>query len=164
MPFLKNHPSSATRALMPVVVLSLMAAACASRNSTEPPSERAAPPAREDGQAPGGIVLTQEDIREMGARDAFHAVEMAATHLRIRRTRQGSPETVTHRGVSSFLLSADILVVIDGTRVQTVVQHLQDIPAESIVFIQILTAREASAQYGSEAGNGVISVRTAAMR
>jgi outer membrane cobalamin receptor len=165
MRFLTDRPNAASRVLIPVVALGVMAAsACATRNSSEPAAERPAPAARAEGQVPGGIVLTQEDIREMGARDAFHAVEMAASHLRIQRTRQGSPEKITHRGVSSFLLSADILVVVDGTRVQTVVQHLQNIPAESILFIQILTAREASAQWGSDAGNGVISVRTAAMR
>jgi hypothetical protein len=53
--------------------------------------------------------------------------------------------------------------VVDGARVQTVVDHLKNIPAESILYIQILNAREASARYGSEAGNGVIMVRTAAM-
>jgi outer membrane receptor for ferrienterochelin and colicin len=167
MTFLTNHPNAATRALLPVVVLSLIAAACASRNSSEPANERAAPAAREareNGLAPGGIVLTQDDIRAMGVRDAFHAVEKAASHLRIQRTRNGSPEKITQRGVTSFLLSSEILVVVDGTRVQTVVQHLQNIPAESILFIQILTANEASARYGSEAGNGVITLRTAALR
>lgn len=164
MTFLTRHPNAATRALMPVVVLSLIAAACASRNSSEPANERAAPAGREDGLAPGGIVLTQDDIRAMGARDAFHAVEKAASHLRIQRTRNGSPEKITQRGVASFLLNSEILVVVDGTRVQTVVQHLQNIPAESILFIQILTANEASARYGSDAGNGVITLRTAALR
>lgn len=164
MTVLTNHPTAATRALMSVVVLSLIAGGCASRNAAEPANERATPAGREDGLAPGGVVLTQDDIREMGARDAFHAVEMAASHLRIQRTRQGSPEKITQRGVTSFLLSSEILVVVDGTRVQTVVQHLQNIPAESILFIQILTANEASARYGSEAANGVISLRTAALR
>lgn len=119
--------------------------------------------ARADGQEPGGLVLTQDDISRMGVRDALHAVERAATHLRIQRTREGTPVKITQRGATSFLLSSEILVVVDGTRVQTVVQHLKSIPAESILYIQILTAQEASARFGSEAGNGVIMVRTAAM-
>lgn len=165
MPSLPNHPAARTRALIPVVVLSLVVlAGCSARSSVEPAGQRSSQQAREEGQEPGGIVLTQDDIRAMGVRDAFHAVEKAASHLRIQRTRQGSPEKITQRGVTSFLLSSEILVVVDGTRVQTVVQHLQNIPAESILFIQILTAQEASARYGSEAGNGVISVRTAALR
>ena len=165
MPSLPNHPAARARALAPVVVLSLVVlAGCSARSSAEPDGRRSSPQAREEGQEPGGIVLTQDDIQAMGVRDAFHAVEKAASHLRIQRTRQGSPEKITQRGVTSFLLSSEILVVVDGTRVQTVVQHLQNIPAESILFIQILTAQEASARYGSEAVNGVISVRTAALR
>lgn len=130
-------------------------------------SSRSAPAdadTRDDGQLPGGIVLTQQDIVDMGVRDAFHAVERAATHLRIQRTREGTPEKITQRGVTSFLLSSEILVVVDGTRVQTVVEHLKSIPAESILYIQILNAQEASARFGSEAGNGVIMVRTAALK
>lgn len=143
-----------------LAVLCLIAfAGCAARGS----SSRDGTSARQDGQEPGGFVLTQQDISEMGVRDAYHAVERAATHLKIQRTREGSPVKITQRGVSSFLLSPDILVVVDGARVQTVVDHLKNIPAESILYIQILNAREASARYGSEAGNGVIMVRTAAM-
>lgn len=165
MPFLPNHPASGARALVSLLVLPLLVfSACRAGTSADSAGQRATPQVREDGQVPGGIVLTQDDIRAMGVRDAFHAVEKAASHLRIQRTRQGSPEKVTQRGVTSFLLSSDILVVVDGTRVQTVVQHLQNIPAESILFIQILTAQQASTRYGSEAGNGVISVRTAALR
>lgn len=165
MPSLPTCLATGAKALGSLAVLSMLVlSACSTKNPAEPRGERAAPAAREDGQAPGGIVLTQDDIRQMGARDAFHAIEKAASHLRIQRTRQGTPEKVTHRGVTSFLLSSEILVVVDGTRVQTVVQHLQNIPVESILFIQILTAQEASARYGSEASNGVISVRTAAMR
>jgi outer membrane receptor for ferrienterochelin and colicin len=137
------------------LILSLTLAACAHSGARNLE--------REDGQAPGGIVLTQQDISDMRVTDAFQAVERAAHHLRIQRTRAGTPEKITQRGVTSFLLSAEILVVVDGTRVQTVVQHLQNIPAQSIRYIQILTAQEASARFGSEASNGVILVRTAAM-
>jgi outer membrane receptor for ferrienterochelin and colicin len=154
-PTFRHHP--AFRALFMLFVVGL--AGCAARGA----STRDGVSSRQDGQEPGGLVLTQQDISEMGVRDAYHAVERAATHLKIQRTREGSPVKITQRGVSSFLLSADILVVVDGARVQTVVDHLKNIPAESILFIQILNAREASARYGSEAGNGVIMVRTAAM-
>ena len=154
-PRFRNHPAS--RALLVLCFVAL--AGCGARGA----ATRDGASSRQDGQEPGGLVLTQQDISEMGVRDAYHAVERAATHLKIQRTREGSPVKITQRGVSSFLLSADILVVVDGARVQTVVDHLKNIPAESILFIQILNAREASARYGSEAGNGVIMIRTAAM-
>jgi hypothetical protein len=153
-----RFPHRSLQGLFVVCILGL--AGCGTRSAS--PGD-AAPAARQDGQEPGGIVLTQKDISAMGVRDAYHAVERAATHLNIQRTREGSPVKITQRGVSSFLLSADILVVVDGARVQTVVDHLKNIPAESILYIQILTAREGSARYGSDAGNGVIMVRTSAM-
>lgn len=154
MPSLRTIRSHSSRLALLVCVLS--GAGCA--------SQRAATNGREDGQLPGGIVLTRQDIAAMGVRDAFHAVEKAATHLRIQRTREGSPEKITQRGVTSFILSSEILVVVDGARVQTVVEHLRSIPAESILYIQILNGQEASARFGSEAGNGVIMVRTAALK
>lgn len=157
-----SMPSPRCRSLVPLALFLVIGAGCMPQRASTgvSPWERTV---REDGQAPGGLILTQDDIAKMGVRDAFHAVERAKTHLRIQRTREGTPEKITHRGVSSFLLSPEILVVVDGARVQTVVQHLRSIPAESILYIQILNGREASAQYGSEAGNGVILVRTAAM-
>lgn len=159
MPTLRSVSCRGAR--FPLVVCLAAVAGCASQSASGGGSSSAG---REDGQLPGGIVLTQQDISEMGVRDAFHAVEKAATHLRIQRTREGSPEKITQRGVTSFVLSSEILVVVDGVRVQTVVEHLKSIPAESILYIQILNGQEASARFGSEAANGVIMVRTAALK
>ena len=116
----------------------------------------------DDGIQPGGQVLTSADIAQLGARDAMEAVERGSTHLRIQHTRAGTPVVITYRGVNSFVLNPEILVVVDGSRVSSPVAHLQGIPAASIRFIQILAAHEASAKWGSEAGNGVIVVVTSA--
>lgn len=114
----------------------------------------------DDGLEPGGQVITRADISALGARDALEVVERSGTHLRIQHTRAGTPARITQRGVSTFVLHSQVMVVVDGTRVGTVAEHLRNIPSETIDFIQILTGREAALRYGSEAGNGVILVRT----
>ncbi|NIP81206.1 MAG: TonB-dependent receptor plug domain-containing protein [Gemmatimonadetes bacterium] len=119
---------------------------------------------RPAGMAPGGTVLTRVEIEEMGARTAMEALERARTHLTIARTREGTPAKITQRGVGSLVLAPDILLVVDGSRVNHVVSMLEAIPTESIVYIQVLTSREAALQWGSESGNGVIVIRTAAAR
>ncbi|MGH7476388.1 MAG: TonB-dependent receptor [Longimicrobiales bacterium] len=123
-------------------------------------SSRSGPP--DDGLEPGGLVITREEIDASGARDAFEVVERTITHLQIQRTRGGVPPRVTHRGIDTFNLSPQILVVVDGSRVRSVVGDLRAIPAESIEFIQILSDREATLRFGSDGGNGVIVVRTTA--
>ncbi|HUG39210.1 MAG TPA: TonB-dependent receptor plug domain-containing protein [Longimicrobiales bacterium] len=149
----------ATRASRLLLALALAAttAACATARPVSSPSQH-------DGLEPGGLVLTSDDILQLGARDAMEAVERAPTHLNIQRVRAGNPVRITQRGVSSFYLNPEILVVVDGSRVSSSVRHLENIPAESIRFIQILTSREAVMKWGAEAGNGVILVMTSARR
>lgn len=113
---------------------------------------------------PGGMVLTAADIQRTGARDAMEAIERAGSHLVIARTRQGTPESIYHRGVDSFVISREVLLVVDGTRVKYPVDALRGIPAKSIRYIQILSGREAVTRWGSESTNGVIMVRTSAHR
>ena len=127
-------------------------------------SVRPVPSDRPDGLEPGGLVLTSQDVHDLGARDAMEAIERAPTYLNIQRVRNGDPVRITQRGVGSFVLSPEILVVVDGARVSSPVNQLESIPAASIRFIQILNAREATAKWGSEAGNGVILVQTSAGR
>lgn len=140
------------------LLIAALGAACASSRPAQPSADTMA------GLEPGGVILTAVDIYQLGARDAMEAVERAQTKLQIQRVRNGDPVRITQRGVSSFYLNPEILVIVDGSRVSTSVRHLQSIPAESIRFIQILTAREAAMKWGSEAGNGVILVSTSARR
>jgi outer membrane cobalamin receptor len=55
-----------------------------------------------------------------------------------------------------------VQVVIDGALVNDGVQALENIPANSVEFIQILSGRESVLRYGSTGGNGVIIVKTTA--
>lgn len=117
---------------------------------------------RPDSLEPGGVVLDREYIEETRARNALEVLERSRTHLTIQRTREGSPARVTYRGVNSLLLDPQVLVVINGTPVQNVVEQLRDIPVAVIDYVQILSGREAAPRYGSVAGNGAIVVLTSA--
>jgi outer membrane cobalamin receptor len=114
------------------------------------------------GMSPGGMVLTQAEIAEMKVFTAMDILKRSGSHLSIARTRAGRPVKITARGRGTFVLSPELLLVVDGSRVNHMVQMLQSIPAESVVYMQILSGREAALQWGSEAANGVIVVRTAA--
>lgn len=147
-----SRPASAHVLL---IVLSLAGCTTLSRAGT---AERARP----QGMAPGGQVISRADITRSGATNAFEAIERARTHLVIRHTSDGRDAGISHRGADSILLGNAILLVVDGNRVQRTTSVLRGIPASSIVFIQVLSGREASTRWGSDAGNGVILVQTSA--
>lgn len=130
----------------------IFASACAGARAGQRPSE----------VDPGGTVITREEIRSMGVHNALEALERAKTSLVIQRTRNGSPVRIYHRGVDSLMLRSDIQVVVDGAMVQDGILALENIPASTILFIQVLSGREAAMKYGSSAGNGVVTVRTGA--
>lgn len=114
------------------------------------------------GAGPGGQVLTQAEIQRTGARDAFEALERGNTYLIITNPGGDHPAQITYRGASSLFMGNAILLVVDGARVKHSQQMLRSIPAESIHHIRILSGREASVLWGSEAANGVIMVQTTA--
>lgn len=115
-----------------------------------------------EGAIRGGHIITAEDIVRTGANDAYEALERGGSHLLITHPGEGKAVRITHRGADSILLGNAILLVVDGSRVKHAEDMLRSIPAGSIVFIQVLSGSEASVRWGSEAGNGVILVRTSA--
>ena len=118
------------------------------------PSGSGSRPAERD-----GMLLTREEIARTGAKNAWDAIRLGATHLNIQFPREGSPARVTQRGVDSFIISPEVLLVVDGTHMASL-SYLQDIRVENIDYIQILTASQAAVRYGTAAGNGVIFVKT----
>ena len=111
---------------------------------------------------PGGKVITREDIARTGAQNAWEAIERANTHLVIDHARAGAPSKVSYRGVDSLVSDREVLLVVDGNVAKNVEADLRSIRAEVILFIQILSGREAALRWGSESGNGVIVVKTSA--
>lgn len=140
--------SLATRRGAPLFA-ALVLTACA----TTPPPDRAEPNERE------GQILWREDIARTGARDAWDALRLGGTHLNIQFPREGSSARVTHRGVDSFYLSPEVLLVVDGTHMEGL-ETLKDIRAVNIDYIQVLPARVGTVKYGTAGGNGVVVVRT----
>lgn len=108
-------------------------------------------------------LITREDIVRTGARDAFEALRLANTHISLSEGRGQMTLTrdvqATSRGRSSFILSPQMLLVVDEVQ-RLDVAALHEIPADNVAWIRILTSLEATPLYGTEGGNGAIVVRT----
>lgn len=103
--------------------------------------------------------ITRAEIDRSGAHDAWEAIRRAGTYLSLREGKSGGPVRATERGRSSFLLSDQLLVVVDGVMVLDVA-YLKDIPAVTVYSITILSSAEGTSAYGTFGGNGVIIVIT----
>ncbi len=103
-------------------------------------------------------VITREQILRSGAVDAWQALKHFATFLEIKENRRGEGR-VYQRGRASFLLSSELMLVVDEAQVADF-QYLRQIPAETIDYIRVLKGPEGTAAYGTGAGNGVVVVRT----
>lgn len=123
--------------------------ACAPHSSGQP----GAPSARD------GPIISRQAIEQSGARDGWEALRRGVTHLSFQQPREGSPVRVTRRGVSSFFIDPQVLLVVDGTHIQDL-SFLETLPAANIEYIQILSASVGVLKYGSKGGNGVIVVKT----
>lgn len=119
-----------------------------------PPSHSPAPSRAQ------GILITQEDVEESSARDAWEAIRRNVNHLRFAEDLDGDPVWIgAHRGNSSIAGQDAILLVVDGT-LMSGARYLRHIPAATVAWIQILSGHEGTARYGLAAGNGVVVVRT----
>lgn len=150
------RPRRHTGTLLAAIAVSATLTACASlpRPAT---TERGTHPA-----AHAGSMITQEEIARSGARDAFQAIERGGTYLTIADTGGNRPVRISRRGASSIAMSNAVLLVVDGTPVQHTEQVLRSIPAASIHYIHVLSGRDASVRWGSQAANGVVVVATSA--
>lgn len=78
--------------------------------------------------------------------------------------RQGRPSRLqTRRGRSSMVLgnSDTPLVIVDGVRALDF-RVLEQVPARSLLYVRYLSAIEATREQGTDAGGGLIEVRTRA--
>jgi outer membrane cobalamin receptor len=103
-------------------------------------------------------LITREDIERSGAVDAFDALKRAGSYLSIGERKRGDPR-VTERGRSSFLLSPQILLIVDGIMMGNL-GVLHNIRAENVDWMRVMTGAEATPQYGTDASNGVLLVAT----
>jgi outer membrane cobalamin receptor len=116
------------------------------------------PTIRHDSPRHDARLITREDIERSGAVDAFDALKRAGSYLNVSERKPGEVR-ITERGRSSFLLSPQILLIVDGVT-RTNLNVLHDIPAENVEWIRVLTGAEATPQFGTDAANGVLLIAT----
>jgi outer membrane cobalamin receptor len=105
------------------------------------------------------ILITEERIARSGALNAWEALKRLAPQFRYGEKRDGRPTSLERRGRSSILLDDAPRVFVDGTDVADF-RSLTQIPASTILLIEILGAIEGTTYYGSNAVSGVILIRT----
>lgn len=134
------------RAAFPIVVLTL-ASACGIKPRPVVPN------------ADVGTIITDEQIGETGARTMWEALQRTVKYTRFQESATGSPERIRRRGSSTILLSDDMPIFIDEVRVNEI-KVLASLPARDIERIQVLNGVYATTYYGTNAGDGVILIRT----
>lgn len=103
-------------------------------------------------------LISRDDIERSGAVDAFDALKRAGSFLSISERKNGDLQ-VSERGRSSFLLSPQILLIVDGVMMQNL-NVLHDIRADNVEWMRVMTGAEATPEYGTDASNGVLLVAT----
>lgn len=102
-------------------------------------------------------LITHEQIEKSGANDAFEALRRAGSFLNI--SDRKNTIRASQRGRASFLLSPQILLVVDGVMMADL-NALKGIPAESVDSMRVMTGLEATPLYGTMGSNGVLVVTT----
>lgn len=109
--------------------------------------------------ATGEVVISEDQIRESGATTAWDAIRRHAPYFNLTEGASGQPTKMKRRGRSSLYLNDTPEVFLDGVKVVDF-RNLIQIPAHTISSITILSGIEGSTYYGTNAGNGVIVIRT----
>ncbi len=105
------------------------------------------------------VVITQAQIERSGARNAWEALKRLAPQFTFRENRNGQPGGLERRGRSSIVLNDAPLVFVDGAELADF-RSLNQIPASTLLSIEILNGIEGTSYYGSNAVSGVILFKT----
>lgn len=117
------------------------------------------PPAGQPTRGTGGRIVTRAEIERSGARSAWDALRVTLPGLSLRESRIGTPLGIGRHGRASIYLSSEPLVIVDFVRV-TDIRLLRDIGADDVMSIELLNGIDATTYHGTNAGSGVILVRT----
>ena len=107
----------------------------------------------------GTIYITQGQIERCGAHNAWEALQRLAPQFTFREDRNGQPSTLERQGHTSILLSDAPRIFLDGTEVADF-RSLNQLAANTLASIEILSALDGTTYYGSNAVSGVILIRT----
>lgn len=117
------------------------------------------PPAGQPTHGSGSRIVTRAEIERSGARSAWDALRVTLPGLSLRESRVGTPLGIGRHGRASIYLNSDPLVIVDFVRL-TDIRLLRDIGADDVMSIELLNGIDATTYHGTNAGSGVILVRT----
>lgn len=109
--------------------------------------------------ASAGTVITAEEIAATEATTMWEALRRTVRYATFGESATGDPVRVHRRGFSSISLSEDMPIYIDRIQVRDI-RVLDGMPATDIDRIQVLSGVDATTYYGTNAGDGVILIRT----
>jgi TonB-dependent SusC/RagA subfamily outer membrane receptor len=89
----------------------------------------------------------------------WEALQRTVRYADFGESSTGDPARVHRRGFSSISLTEDMPIYIDRIQVRDLT-ILDALPAADIEQIQVLSGVEATTYYGTNAGDGVILIRT----
>ena len=105
------------------------------------------------------ILITEAMIARSGGQTAWEVLRREVPQISYGENRNGQATGMERRGRSSILLKDPPMLFIDGVRIQEMVT-LQQLPASTLLSIEVLTGSEGTTYYGTDAVGGVILVRT----
>lgn len=105
------------------------------------------------------ILITEAMIARSGGQTAWEVLRREVPQMSYGENRNGQATGVEHRGRSSLMLKDHPMLFIDGVRIQEFAT-LQQLPASTVLSIEVLTGSEGTTYYGTDAVGGVIVVRT----
>jgi len=105
------------------------------------------------------IMITEAMIARSGGQTAWEVLRREVPQIEYAENRNGQATGMERRGRSSILLHDAPMLFIDGVRIQEIAT-LQQLPASTILSIEVLTGSEGTTYYGTDAVGGVILVRT----
>lgn len=109
--------------------------------------------------AQAGTVISADDIRASEATTMWEALRRTVRYADFGESSTGDPTRIHRRGASSISLVEDMPIYIDRVQVRDL-SLLDALPAGNIERIQVLTGVHATTYYGTNAGDGVILIRT----
>ena len=105
------------------------------------------------------ILITEAMIARSGGQTAWEVLRREVPQMSYGENRNRQATGMERRGRSSILLKESPMLFIDGVRIQELIT-LQQLPASTVLSIEVLTGAEGTTYYGTDAVGGVILVRT----